>query len=130
MNVDIFNLAETKQAIAYAIANNAAMIYFHHGLQQFMYLIGSDKAKFREEMNNLKANIREGLISTISAGEPINISGTDLFPMDVRVDNQPCFAYMLLRQRGRMEDADNTPYFFKSEKKRDEVMGYLSRSMP
>lgn len=130
MAFQTLSLAQLERSISYAISDGAEMIYFHHGVQQFMYFIGSDKNKYQEEMSNLKANIREGCISVISAGEPINISGTDLFPIDFTFDNQPCFAYMLLRRRGRMEDADNTPYFFKSEKKRDQVMEYLSRSMP
>ena len=110
---------KVERSLAHMINNDAAIIYFHHGLQSFTYLIGSDRAKYQEEMTNLKRNIRDGHISSITAGEPIIINGTHLYPMDVRVDNSPCYPYMLLRRRGRYEDADNTPYFFRSRQKRD-----------
>ena len=116
---------KVERSLAHMINNDAAIIYFHHGLQSFTYLIGSDRAKYQEEMTNLKRNIRDGHISSITAGEPIIINGTHLYPMDVRVDNSPCYPYMLLRRRGRYEDADNTPYFFRSRQKRDETITHL-----
>lgn len=119
------SLDEAEGALAFAINNGAAMIYFHHSTQSFMYFIGSDDEKYREEMSNLKKAIRQGRISVITAGEPINIEGTNIFPMDVRMDNAPCYPYMMLRRRGRFEDADCTPYFFKSKQKRDRVVAYF-----
>ena len=60
------------------------MIYYHHGLQTFMHYNDA----FHQEMKSLKPNIRQGLISAISAGEPITINGTDLFPVDLIIDDQ------------------------------------------
>jgi hypothetical protein len=124
-HVTISSLDSLEQSLANAIENDAALIYYHHGLETFTYLIASDKAKFQEELKNLKRNIRSHLISEISAGKTININGTDLFPMDLRINNQPCFAYMMLKKQGRMDDADDTPYFFRSQQKRDEIIQYL-----
>ena len=121
----MFSLDEEERSLAYAINDNAEMIYFHHGAQQFVYLIRSDRDEYKEEMNHLKRGIRLRLISAITAGEPINIEGIDLFPMDVRFDNSPCYPYMLLRRRGLYDDAANTPYFFKSQQKRDEIVAYF-----
>ena len=50
-----------------------------------------------------------------------------IFPMDVRVDDVPCYPYMLLRRRGSFDDADCTPYFFQSQQRRDETVAYLSQ---
>lgn len=119
------SLEEAEGAVAFAINNGAAMIYFHHSTQSFMYFIGSDDEKYREEMRHLKTAIRQGRISAITAGEPINIEGTNIFPMDVRMKNAPCYPYMMLRRRGRFEDADYTPYFFKSKQKRDRLVAYF-----
>ena len=121
----MFSLEDAESSLAYSINNNASMIYFHHGSQSFMYFIGSDIALYRQEMRTLSRGICQGRISAITAGEPLNIKGTDLFPMDVKIDNAPCHPYMLLRRRGRLEDADNSPYFFKSQQKRDEVVAFL-----
>ena len=79
----MFSLDEEERLLAYAINNDAAMIYFHHGAQQFVYFIGADRAKYREEMSNLNRGIHQRRISAITAGEAINVKGTDLFPMDV-----------------------------------------------
>ena len=121
----MFSLDEEERSLAYAINDNAEMIYFHHGAQQFVYLIRSDRDEYKEEMNHLKRGIRLRLISAITVGEQINIEGIDLFFMDVRFDNSPCYPYMLLRRRGLYDDAANTPYFFKSQQKRDEIVAYF-----
>jgi len=120
-----FSLDEEERMLANAINNNAAMIYFHHGTQQFVHLLGTDRRLYKEEMNHLKRGIRLRYISAITAGEPINIEGTDLFPMDVKFANAQCNPYVLLRRRGLLDDADNTPYFFKSRQKRDELVAYF-----
>ena len=120
-----FSLDEEERMLANAINNNAAMIYFHHRMQQFVHLLGTDRRLYKEEMNHLKRGIRLRYISAITAGEPINIEGTDLFPMDVKFANAQCNPYVLLRRRGLLDDADNTPYFFKSRQKRDELVAYF-----
>ena len=127
MEIDTFSLEEIERALSYGIDNSAIMIYFHHGTQSFMFFIESDRAQFQEEMGNLERAVRGRSISAITAGEPINIGGTDIFPMDVRVDDVPCYPYMLLRRRGSFDDADCTPYFFQSQQRRDETVAYLSQ---
>jgi hypothetical protein len=119
------SLDDVESSLAYAINNEAAMIYFHHGTQSFVYYIGSDKARYQEEMRNLKWSIRQRQVTSITAGETIMIEGTPLFPIDLRFDNAPCYPYMLLLRRGVLDDADNTPYFFRSRQKRDQIITYL-----
>ena len=82
-------------------------------------------ARYQEEMRNLKWSIRQRQVTSITAGETIMIEGTPLFPIDLRFDNAPCYPYMLLLRRGVLDDADNTPYFFRSRQKRDQIITYL-----
>lgn len=41
------------------------------------------------------------------------------------MDDHSCFPYSLLRRRGLIDGADYTPYFFRSIKKRDEIITWL-----
>lgn len=122
----MISLEETEEAVAFGIRNGAVIIFFHHGTQAFTYFIESDTAQFREEMQNLERGVRRRSITAVTAGGPITIGGTQLFPMHVRFDNAPCYPYMLLRRRGLIDDADFTPYFFPSQQRRDEIVAFLS----
>ena len=46
----------------------------------------------------------------------------------MKICNVPCHAYMLLQRNGLFEDADYTPYFFKSKTTRDEVLEWMQQS--
>ena len=49
MAVGTFSLDKVERSLAHMINNNAAIIYFHHGLQSFTYLIGSDRANIKKK---------------------------------------------------------------------------------
>ena len=130
MATQTLSLDVLERELKYAIDNDAAMIYWHHNLGAFNYLLASDRDRYREEMRNVRNNIRDGLIVTISAGDPITLNSTNLYPMELKIRDAPCYAYMLVRREGEMSDAEKTPYFFKSEKTRDDVIKYLTKAMP
>ena len=130
MATQALSLDVLERELKYAIDNDAAMIYWHHNMGAFMYFLVSDRDRYREEMMNVRNNIRDGLIITISAGDPITLNSTNLYPMELKIRDAPCYAYMLVRREGEMSDAEKTPYFFKSEKKRDDVIKYLTNAMP
>ena len=122
----MISLEETEEAVAFGIRNGAIIIFFHHGSQAFTYFIESDTAQFQEEMQNLERGVRRRFITSVTAGGPITIDGTILFPMHVRFENAPCYPYMLLRRRGMIDDADFTPYLFPSQQRRDEIVAFLT----
>ena len=130
MATQTLSLDVLERELKYAIDNDAAMIYWHHNLGAFNYLLASDRDRYRGEMRNVRNNIRDGLIVTISAGDPITLNSTNLYPMELKIRDAPCYAYMLVRREGEMSDAEKTPYFFKSEKTRDDVIKYLTNAMP
>ena len=121
------NLVDAEASLVDAISNNAVLIYYNHSVQHFMYYIGSDKEHFHEELKTVRRNIRARYITAVSVGETLNVGGTDLFPLELRIDAHPCYEYMLLRRRGLIDDAEITPYFFRSVNKRDEVITWLKK---
>jgi len=45
----------------------------------------------------------------------------------MEVENVQCGAYFVVAKRGLIDDLSMTPYFFRSEQKRDEIYDYLMR---
>ena len=125
----IVQLEHIQEALAYAISHDAALIFYHHGIEEFRYFARSDDTQIRHEMVCMERNIFLNLISDVSAGESFNFNGTDLFPMDIKFNDKPCLPYMLLRERGCILDAIHTPYFFTSKQERDEAVAGLNKSM-
>ena len=119
-DVVMLNLNNLEETLTNYIANGAAMIYYYHDLKMFMYFKSTDRILYKQEIRNLKQNIRDGNISSLSAGDALNINGTDLFPVELKVEGCLCYENFLLRRRGNYEDARNTPYFFRSQEKRDQ----------
>ena len=126
-SVESHSLSDVEASVADAISNNASLIYYHHGIKHFTYYIESDKKEFRVELRNVKNMIRTHVISSITAGETLDFAGTELFPMDLKIVDHPCYPYSLLRKRGLIDDAENTPYFFRSSEKRDEIITWLKK---
>ena len=94
----------------------------------FDYLIPQDNAQYKQEIKNMRKHFREGKIVDVKAGEEFQINGSALYPLDMKMRDLPCHAYMLLRRNGLFEDADYTPYFFKSKTTCDEVLGWMRQS--
>ena len=123
-----FSLDALQNQFRFCLREKAAIIYWSHAQSAFDFLRLSDRRSFRGEMRNLRTYYRDGRITSLCAGEPVDIDGTLLYPIEVmyRQDMQ-CGAYFLLRMRGEMNDLDKTPYFFVSEAKRDEILEWLKK---
>ena len=124
----IFSLADLETQLSFSLSKNAALIYWNHDQNGFDFLLSSDGTKWRDEMRLVRDFYRDGRITSLSAGEPLHINGTVLYPIEVMY-RQPreCVAYFLVRRRGDSNDYKKTPYFFVSESNRDKVLGYLTR---
>ena len=108
----------------YIRENNAAMIYFHHGLNDWVYL-GSDTKLYKQEMKNLIMQIKNGTIVHVTKGLVVDVKGTQLYPVEIELKNVLCPAYYMVAKRFLNDHYKMTPYFFRSEKKRDEIFDYL-----
>jgi len=129
-NPVIFSLADIERQLSSCLRENAALIYWNHSLSQkgFNFMLPSDKSMWKKEMLLVRDCYRDGRVTSISAGEPLHINGTALYPIEVMY-RQPreCVAYYLVRRRGISNDRGKTPYFFVSESNRDNVLGFLTR---
>ncbi len=126
--VQTFTLENLENVINnYIKEQNAAMIYWHHAINNWDYFLGSDTKLFKQEMKNLIKQIKSGKIIHVSRGAAVEVKGTHLYPVEMEVENVQCGAYFVVAKRGLIDDLSMTPYFFRSEQKRDEIYDYLMR---
>ena len=107
------------------INDGAFMIYWNHQFEAFDYLRESDEEIMRMEMTNLDHHIRRGNVLKIKKGEVVDIKGVQLYPVELELLEMECPAYFLVTKRGLTEDQAMTPYFFRSEEKRDEIYHFF-----
>ena len=107
------------------INDGAFMIYWNHQFEAFDYLRESDEEIMRMEMMNLEHHIRRGNVLKIKKGEVVDIKGVQLYPVELELLETECPAYFLVAKRGLTEDMAMSPYFFRSEEKRDEIYHFL-----
>ena len=120
------SLEVLEKTIEDYINDGAFMIYWNHQFEAFDYLLESDEEIMRIEIMNLKDNIKRGNILRIKKGEVVNIKGVQLYPVELELLETECPAYFLVTKRGLTEDMAMSPYFFRSEEKRDEIYRFLS----
>ena len=124
----LLDLEDLENQVSFAVGEGGAMIYWNHQLSKFNYLIPQDNAQYKQEIKNMRKHFREGMIIDVKAGKEFQINGSALYPLDMKMRDLPCHAYMLLRRNGLFEDTEYTPYFFKSKTTRDEVLEWMQRS--
>jgi len=123
-----FSLEALQNQLRFCLRENASIIYWSHNFDAFDFLLTSDRNAFREEMRNLRNYYRDGCVTSLSAGEPIDINETALYPIEVMYrQTKPCAGYFLLRKSGEMSDVEKTPYFFVSQANRDKTLQWLTR---
>ena len=118
-----YTLSGLKDQIRLAIRNSAILIYFFMNIEDggsFDYCT-CDKG-IEGACEGVKLGCTVGGVSDIRPGEVFVFEGVKLWPMDVFFVGAPCHPYMLLRENGLVDDADYTPYFFVSRKKRDSAL--------
>ena len=123
------DLNDLTAQIAMALDDTAALIYWHHKLFKFDWLRASDQHLYKDELRNLKGMIKTGVLIGVKAGESLSIQEKTLYPLEIELKNVECYAYMLIRRRGLLEDAENTPYLFVSQSARENAMTFLSDAL-
>ena len=123
------NLNDLTTQVATALNDNASLIYWHHSVGQFSWMRASDRNVYHSERRNLKKMIKTDTIINVNAGESFPIEGRTLYPLEIELRDVKCHAYMLIRRRGRLDDADVTPYLFVSQKSRDDAMTFLTNEL-
>lgn len=122
------DLRLSEEQLRHAIRENALMIWFVVGADQFNFSKSGDDFH-NDELKRLKRYVKSRRIESVTPGDPILIDGISLYPIEVKyTGNIVCPAYALLRRQGSVTDAEKVPYFFRSEAKRNAVMQYLTRA--
>ena len=124
----LLDIEELENQISLYVREGGAMIYWNHQLSMFDYLIPQDNAQYKQEIKNMRKHFREGKIVDVKAGEEFQINGSALYPLEMKMRDLPCQAYMLLRRNGLFEDAEYTPYFFNCKTTHDQVLEWMQRS--
>ena len=97
------------------------MIYWLHQQKIWDYLLDCDKEIIKQEMNNLIEQIKAGKIVRFTKGHVVDVKGTLLYPVEFEVKDVQCPAYFLVAKKGLIDHLYMTPYFFRSEKKHEEI---------
>ena len=111
---------------AWVKEKNATMIYWHHGIKIWEYLLDCDEEIINWERNNLVNQIKAGKIVNVRKGLVVDVKGTKLYPVEFEVKDMLCPAYFLVAKKGLIEHLHLTPYFFRSEGKRDQFFDYIN----
>ena len=77
-----FSLDALQNQLRFCLREKAAIIYWSHAQSAFNFLRLSDRRSFRGEMRNLRTYYRDGRITSLCAGEPVDIDGTLLYPIE------------------------------------------------
>ena len=72
--------------------------------------------------------MRKEAIVNVKAGESFQVLDKTLYPMELEFQGRECYAYMMIRRRGLMDDAVKTPYLFVSQSSRDNAVAYLNKA--
>ena len=120
---------------------NAALIYCVHGIDEFHYLMDSDKDLYRREMKRLRNELKFGTtVSNVRKGFDLVIEDITLYPLEIKIVGRPCVEYTFLIKStgtphlGRTSrgedtyDSNYTPYFFLNRKTRDDVISWIQGS--
>jgi len=114
------------------LQEDAALIYWHYGKDQFLWMKDrgtgeDDENNFHNELKQLCKHLREGRILSVVVGEPIVIDGKQLHTMDVEFRGLQWYPYLMLRGHGNFADADKLPYFFPSKQTRDRAIKWITK---
>lgn len=121
----MYSLDRSERQLMFALREGGEFIFYSHIKHGFDWLNQEDQAAFDAAMTRLRTAFQAGRVTAVTTGEPITVNGTELHTMLVNM-GIPCGPYMLLRRRGRMEDTDHTPYFFKSKARRDRAVDFIT----
>ena len=125
--IETHSLEQHENVIdAWVKEKDAAVIYWHHFLKVWDYLLVCDKEIIIGEMNKLVNLIRAGMIVNVRKGLVVDVKGTQLYPVEFEFKDMLCPGYFVVAKKGLIDHLHMTPYFFRSEDKRDEFFDFIN----
>ena len=125
LDTHMFSLPGMQQELEDYIDDGALMMYWSYHINKFDYLKAEDHVSYRAELKRIKKSIKNGTMISVKAGDPITVNDTSLYPILLEWPDTECPAYFLLSETGLYDLVAYTPYFFRTESKRDQVLAYL-----
>ena len=126
MDVQTLRLDKLDAQIAFALRNNAALIFWQHHLGHFSWLQASNYTNYHRELKKLRRCVKNGSIVGVQAGKSLRVKDKTLYPMEVEFRGQECHAYILLCCGRLLEDTISSPYPYMSLDSREKAVKYLS----
>ena len=120
-----YSLEVLEHQVTTAKERNAWVVYWHHNVNSFTWMNEEDQQQWRTEMNVIRTHVQAGHVTAVAAGETLTVQGNVFYPMHVTF-KEKCLPYMVLRRRGRMDDADYTPYLFTDEQSRNNAVQFIN----
>ena len=111
---------------AWVKEKNATVIYWHHGIKIWEYLLDCDEEIINGEMNNLVDQIKAGKIVNVRKDRIVDVKGTKLYPVMFEFKDMLCSTYFLVAKNGLINHLHLTPYLFRSDGKRDQFFAYIN----
>ena len=128
MSVELLKLKEFETQIVTAPNNDAAVIYWQHSFFKFDWLQASDQSNYQEVLQNLQGSARNDDIVSVKPRELFQAQDKTLYPMELGFWGGECYAYMMIRRRGLLDDSVKIPYLFLSQSLRDKAVSYLNKA--
>jgi len=75
------------------------------------------------------ANEDCGKIVHVTKGLVVDVKGTILYPVEFEFKDVLCPGYFLVAKKGLIDHLHMTPYFFRSEDKRDEFFDFINEHL-
>ena len=141
--VVVGSLDNYQQQIRFAIYNNAVVCYYRVAGDCFNYFTAEDRNMIDGELQNIRARMRDGTVTSVEVGEDIVVEtgrvclpggrsvpfeGVTLYTMGVKFRGIESPPHMLLRRTGDLSDMKITPYYFKDKNKRNRAVEMVNSS--
>lgn len=124
------NFNEEKRRILDAMNCKARIIYHHNYCMSWQFFVKGQEAIFHREMENIREGLLSGSVKEVKAGENFVIDGMlegeCLYTMLVKFSDEQCPSWMMLRQRGLLDDMQWTPYMFVKSNTRDAIISRIN----
>ena len=102
--IETHSLEQHENVIdAWVKEKDAAVIYWHHFLKVWDYLLVCDEEIINGEMNKLVNLIRTGIIVHVRKGLVVDVKGNQLYPVEFEFKDKLCPAYFVVAKRGLID---------------------------
>ena len=120
---------EVQGEVASMVKSKATIIFWHEGVQKIAYLLARDNAQWKQELKNLRQQVKAGKITAIEWNNKDCDSGNNRigtwYQLVLQSPGEDCGNQSPLSILGFNEMVNGIPYYFKRKSDRDNAYKYL-----